>query len=459
MSSQSNMGSSTALPDHRGRNKRAASPTSLTSSPPKHARIEDNGSANHIPAGDSALEKLPTELLEMVFILPRSSPILGKRLASNHIKTKLFLLVFTSETYEPGETDPDLRNLGYLLSILGTYESIGRLQSDILALKWATPSFVRELTEPFLVRTISREFRRSGLADRKTAHLEISFDLMETGRLVVDKEGKLDAVSRGYKRKITGGRIIEEGPLSELEQWEWKNESHNVRVNVHVAFREGWIELTATNFEDDDIWGDELLHCASKLMLCLDHCRIPIKFLHGPWSDEKCETLQRISRGGGRIDLPGRRMEKEVAETGLCEAIREGNKQAIVAFVGSVHTLIFKNVVDEWCYECERFADELPSWEGWNTIGMCERHVHRYCVGLTVGTKHLQLALASDCSHAVLHALLHGLKVDIDWADPEILEWALQKEYPDDRGEWLLDRIETSNEQRFELEEIEGVSR
>lgn len=153
-------------------------------------------------------------------------------------------------------------------------------------------------------------------------------------------------------------------------------------------------------------------------------------------------------------------MEKEVAETGLCEAIREGNERAIVAFVGSVHALIFKNVVDEWCGICEAFTDELPSWgEGWNTIGMCEEHLHRYCVGLTVGTNHLQLALASDCSHAALHALLHGLKVDIDWADAEILEWAFQKERTDHRGPWLLTRIETLNEERFDINEIEGVRR
>ena len=157
------MHSSTALQAVNGPNKGVAS-SIISFNHQKCARVQDYTLASKASRAMSPLERLPTELLEMIFFyclnvsLPRSSTVLGRSLASNHVKTKLFLLLFPSKRNE-SKGYYVLENIEYLLAILDTEDAIGNLQSDILASKWATPTFMGEMMEPFTVRTISREFR------------------------------------------------------------------------------------------------------------------------------------------------------------------------------------------------------------------------------------------------------------------------------------------------------------
>ena len=420
--------------------------------------METHGAVSETPLANSLLERLPTEILELVFLyclnlsLPRSSPLLGKRLTSNHMKTSLFLLVFPSE-------GPKLRHIHYLLSILGTYDSIGNLQSDILELKWATPDFVSGMTEPFLVRTMVREFKshRLGWLDRsrsmkldgaKRSSHKTFFDTSCKDVLDVTKEASIDIVSRFYKRTMTGGRI-KEGPLTDFKEWQWPNQTATIRVDMYIAFREGRITLMAREFEE--LPPTNLVDYQSRLIFCVPNCRIPVKLLHGPWSDDKCEELERISRGGGRIDQTGSTMDEEVAEAGLRDAIVEEKQRAIIALVGSF-TKYGIAAVGEDCPTC--FPDE-------EVCGCtCERQFYRHCVGLTIGTDHIKLALAKDCSYPVLYSLLDALKLDIDWEDPHITAWAVQKRKEDDeRGQWLLDRIAGSCITKSDLKERASIVR
>lgn len=430
----------------KGQHKRAASTVPPTSVPQNIARPERDGSAKEISSAASPLERLPTEILEMIFLyslnlsLPRASPVLGKRLASNHMKTILFLLVFPSE-------GPQLRHLEYLLGILGTEKSIGNLQSDILALKWATPEFVRELTEPFMVRTIVYVFREHGLGWVDDSR-KIWFD---DGVLDVTKEANIDVVSRFYKRTITGGKI-KEGIRNHTDfmewVWEWPTETARGPVEMYIGFREG--QITVFDRSYGIVPDTEFVDFQSRLIFCAASFRIPAKLLHGPWSDDKCTELLRISRGGGRIDQTGNTMDEEVADTGLREAIIEENQKAIVALIGSI--TMYNSVpllTNDFC--CQKCISMSMLGSQAQTHGThCEDHIHLYCVGLTVRTDHVKLALNKDCSHRILYTLLHAMKIDLDWADTELTAWAVQKKKEDDeRGQWLLDRLASSNIARY----------
>jgi len=437
------MGGSTSEAS-KGQHKRAVSSVPPTSSPYKTARLEHHASTKETSYAASPLERLPTEMLEMIFMyslnlsLPRASPVLGKRLASNHMKTNLFLLIFPSE-------GPQLKHLEYLLGILGTEKSIGNLQSDILALKWATPAFVRDLTEPFMVRTIVYVFQEHGLGWVDTSR-KVWFD---DGVLDVTKEASIDVVSRFYKRTITGGKI-KEGIRNHTDfmewVWEWPTETTRGPVEMYIGFREGQITVLGRNY--GIVPDTEFVDFQSRLIFCAASFRIPAKLLHGPWSDDKCTELLRISRGGGKIDQTGNTVDEEVADTGLREAIIEENQKAIVALIGSITMYnAVPLLTDDYC--CEKCISMLGSPD--QTHGThCEDHIHWYCVGLTVRTDHVKLALNKDCSHRILYTLLHAMKIDLDWADTELTAWAVQKKKEDDeRGQWLLDRLASSNIARY----------
>lgn len=440
---------------HKRQHKRAASSVPPTSVPQKLARRDCDVSAKKTSYAASPLERLPTEILEMIFLyslnlsLPRASPALGKCLASNHMKTNLFLLIFPSE-------GPDLRNMDYLLGILGTEDSIGNLQSDILALKWATPAFVRGLTEPFMVSTIVSVFRKHGLGwfdpgkqvELKGTTEEARMDNVYEGVLDATMEVNVDVVSRFYKRAVTGGKF-ETGIHSHTDfmEWLWRSTTASRDVRMHIGFHEGQLLLLGLDVGESPLTESLAFH--SRMVSCAAGFRIPAKLLHGPWSDDKCTELLRISRGGGRIDQTGSTMDEEVADTGLREAIIEDNQMAIIVLVGSItmYRTVASAFGETYCPTCCTIWLSPERTHGKH----CEQHIHRFCVGLAVHTEHVKLALDKDCSRPVLYTLLHAMKIDIDWADTELTAWAVQKKKEDDeRGQWLLDRLGSSNMARYE---------
>ena len=467
--SKSDMDHSTALQAFKGPQKRAASST-IPSNQKKYPQVQDHALASNASRAISPLERLSTELLEMVFFyslnvsLPRSSTVLGKRLASHYVKTKLFLLMFPSERNEWNGCY-ELEKREYLLDILGTEDAIGNVQSDILASKWATPTFIGEMMEPFAVRTICCEFRNHGFGWLKEDWRAIS-EAVEPNDpwghghnaiLDVNQEATIDRVSRFYKNAVAEARL-EEREISDFGEWTWQNEPSNnslgiEEIRVSIRHREGIISLETIEYNPVNYCLTTTGH-VWKLICCIGSCRIPVKLLQGPWSELKCEALERISRGGGRIDRTEGAKDEAIAQIGLRDAIREENERAIVALVGciSMTSLIRRDGLDESCGLCHAATTSL-SYYG-TSHDICERHLHRYCVGLVVDTYHLKLALGMDCSHGILYTLLNAIRVDINWADPRITNWAIQREKEgDQRGSWLLSRITSSNGQRYQLDQ------
>ena len=440
-----------------GQRKRAASLSTPASVLQKQARTHHNGTASETLSATPPLERLPTEILEMIFLyslnlsLPRSSLLLGARLASNHMKTNLFLLVFPSKRDQ-------LEHIEYLLSVLSTEDAIGNLQSDILSLKWVTPAFVRGMIETFMVRTIVRELKCHSLGwEEQDDNLKVGVNdkgIIENfrfyfnprgGILDASKEATIDNVSRWYKHTVARCRT-KQGPLFNCLQCIWEVKGINIRLDLHIWLLEG----TIMKFFSEDLGvgkGIVKLAISSKLIHCTSNCKIPVKLLHGPWTAEKCDDLERICSGGGRIDQTGSTMDEEIAEAGLRDAIREGNQRAIITLVGSVGLLDPpRNDTDEickGCYSAWTSAEQRPN-------NHCQLNAKCF-VGIAVVTDHFKLALSRNCSYSILYSLLHAIKLDIDWADTEITAWAVRKRREgDDRGQWLLDRIASLNALRYE---------
>lgn len=443
-------------PAFQGQHKRTASSVPSASISQKSARLEHDVLANETSSAASPLERLPTEILEMIFMyslnlsLPRASPTLGKRLASNHMKTNLFLLVFPSE-------DEKLRHIDYLLDILGTEESIGNLQSDILALKWATPAYVCDLMEPFVVGTIVYVFRNHGLgwlnrnrkADLVGEMMESLEGDLDRGILDVTEKANTDVVSRFYKR-VLKRRKVEEAIFSHTDSIErmWSTGTGSGMLYMNIEFREAKMLFSTHEFEVPPK-GSMDVH--SRLIFCAAGVRIPARLLHGPWFDDKCTELLRVSRGGGRIDQTGSTMDEEIADSGLREAIIEENEKAIVALIGSITMYRSQTSLtgEDHCSTCHSILNSPDPTHGTH----CEAHIHKYCVGLTVRTEHVKLALNKDCTYRVLYMLLDGMKISLDWSDNELTAWAVERRREDDeRGQWLLDRLASSNFARYEEE-------
>ena len=441
----------------KGQRKRAASLSTPSSVPQKQARTDHNGTAGETPSPTSPLERLPTEILEMIFLyslnlsLPRASLLLGGRLASNHMKTNLFLLVFPSR-------GDQLEHVEYLLRVLSTEDAIGNLQSDILSLRWVTPAFVRGMVDTFMVRTTVRELKCQGLGwielddsvkmgfnEEGSFEDESSYLNPLEGVLDASKEATIDNVSLWYKHTVARRRT-RQGPSFNFLECIWEVKGTRTLVELDIRLLEGKIMMKV--FSEDFGVGKGIVESVigSKLIHCTSNSKIPVKLLHGPWTAEKCDDLQRICSGGGRIDQTGSTMDEEIAEAGLRDAIREGNQRAIVILVGSVGLLDRpRNDTDEICKGC------YPAWT------LAEQRPNNHCqlnaksfVGIAVATDHVKLALSRNCSHSILYSLLHAIKIDIDWADPEITAWAVRKKSEfDDRGQWLLDRIASLNALRY----------
>ena len=110
----------------------------------------------------SPLERLPTELLEIIFLqclnlsLPRASLWIAKSLASTHVKTQLYFVAFSGMPYKdvPGAKNTmewQLTSALHLIEIFNTHDAIARFQSDILAMKWMTPDFLQQFMAKLMI--------------------------------------------------------------------------------------------------------------------------------------------------------------------------------------------------------------------------------------------------------------------------------------------------------------------
>ncbi len=376
----------------------------------------------------SPLELLPTELLQEIFHqslnlnLPRTSPTLGSILSSPHIKMQLVFKAFASGS------DNYLEHSSQLLDALGTTEEVARLQSAILRLKWMTLDFVHQCIPIFLVKTLVQQFSKLGLYWRKPGKKVTEAAVTE---LVTDvqEETFIDSLGNGH----LGVHYY---------NWEWYNHPH---ILLGIGLRDGLISLETTKTNEEELVHS---HYRWRLLFCLDDCQIPEKLLRGPWTDEKCDFLEILTRGGARvgwIDTPS----GEVAELGLIDALYERNQRAVEVLVKRPELPCRKQTrhdyVDSRCtFEKQSPNKGLCSPRGIAAESKVCRIMHpKTSVGVIPFTEHLRIAIVQLGFHkGIVKCLLSGDISRIDLEDNELSEWGLKKARSGDKhGKWFRRKL------------------
>lgn len=424
-----------SLPNTPTRLKRSNSELGSSSGSRKRGRIQDDASVTQPAEVLSTLERLPVEVLEPIFLqslnlsLPRASYVLGRKLASKHVKSNLFMTVFPSKHRE-------LINKAFLLEILGSTKAIGSLQSQILALKWMTPDFLESMLEEYTARTIVRLFKEYGLGWvdlERTLHLNESHMSAHFDVSTASKEVSIEVVRNFYKQHAS--RLSSDGPLETWQQLTWWNESVSKEVKMRINFREGHLSMTVCNIPASE--ASIILDHQSSALCCYSGCRIPHKLLHGPWSITKCVHLERVFRGGAKLDFSGATTDEEVAARGLRDAVTEDNVRAM-------HDLIGRAGIRE----CKLMGKDGRSCffpERAEVFG-------RMCVGVVVTTELFKFVLAKDCSLFVLGSFADAINIRVNWKDKAITSWAIKKRNEgDERGQWLYDRLDDAGIDLFRL--------
>lgn len=371
----------------------------------------------------STLERLPTELLQNIFLqslnlnLPCASPMLNSALSAPHIKMLLVFKVFSSDSSRALEHSTEL------LSILDTKQEIAKLQTAILRLKWMTLDFLHQCIRVYLVKTLYRRFGELNLNWRNGEK-----PTMATVTQVVGEAYERNSL--GFGAEFLG-----------LHSYAW-DVSNQIRVELGIGLRDGLVGLRV--YTPGNGLNPVAIDCYRwRLLVCLGECRIPDKLLHGPWTDEKCDFLEVVTRGGASIDWVNT-TSGEVADLGLKEALVEQNYRAIQLLVynpwrGTApwQDLDCFSRPNERSYRQRRPNTKLP----YKKRQVCCKKSIQWCVGVAPRTEHLRIAVFQEMLHkATVHCLLSGDRSKLDLEDEAIHEWIRRKRSADDKNTGWLSR-------------------
>lgn len=277
----------------------------------KDTPIENTPALNVLTHRFSTLESLPAELLGMIFLqslnvnLPRASLVLGTKLSAFHLKAELVYKAFASNRrFQPLHLDE-------LKTIYDTEEEIAHLQSDILASKWFNMQFLKLYIPMYLSKLVCSQFKAldlNWLDGTSSEDLTTNLTTNLTTKLIDHACHHLDGYGDGEARYM----------------WEsWSLNDWEI-LRLGLGLREGLLLMEIFITRKSKAYFKRRW----KLLNCVRGCRIPEKVLHGPWTDDKCELLTILKRAGASVDWVNS-TSGEVAEQGLCDALKEYNCNAV----------------------------------------------------------------------------------------------------------------------------------
>ena len=391
----------------------------------------------------SPLERLPTELLEDIFFrclnlsLPRASLALGQQLASYHVKSKLYAIAFTgvpqSVSLEAAEFLSAVFNKGEdtdrIQLILKFQSDISKFQSNILALRWLTPTFLRYQMDRLLIRETVMAFEE----------LDVGWIKSENATAESSSQSLTEAITEFYK--LARSRTDSILSIVDAESGRWCHENNKEKVSFNLRLHQSFphsvtiqVYTSGLNFYT----GPDPLHTRvisfKQLLCCQRECRIPQKLLHGPWSIPKCAMLAQLIKSGCRLDRSGSTTDEEVASQGLKDAIAQSFIRAIVTLVGSRRD------------RKERY-DNTECGRNQGGVRECLDYFYMSHAGVLVTTEHLKFALDNDSSMEVLECLIDAMRRNIDWQDEEIQRFIW--ETSDDRRSFLRNRCRDANQIKY----------
>lgn len=393
-------------------------------------RPQDDGLSSSQFGVTSVLERLPTELLEDIFFrclnlsLPRASLALGQQLASYHVKSKLYAIAFSGVARKPDDEygGHSLEAEGFLSEVLKTREdergATTKFQSDILALRWLTPTFFRHQMDRLLIKKTVMAFN------------ELDVEWIKSENATAESSSS-ESLTEAMTEFCKAARCRTDSVFSRIdaESGRWCYETNQEEVSFNLSLHQSFPHCVTIRVYTPG------LNCRLRrrvisfrqLLYCLEGCRVPQKLLHEPWSIPKCAMLAQLSKAGCRLDKSGSTTDDEVASQGLKDAIAESSIGAIVTLAGS------RRNCREGCgdADCLRCIDSQ--------------------VGVVVTTEHLKFALDNNSSIAVLECLIDAMISHIDWRDREIQKFIWEAD--DDRRSFLRNRCSDDEEIQGYFEE------
>ena len=299
------------------------------------------------------------------------------------------------------------------------------LQSGVFHLKWMTLHIFRESIDKFLIRTAAREFR-----DHSTTY-------------GAEKSLPTEAV---YRRLLEDGDKCLDHFKSQTDSWSSRTSNSRFQ-NLGIWLRGGRLLRLEMNRLAIGLNirlyhpGSHGIHLCSEMVTILRQTwptsgYIPLRLLHGPWTNERCDFLEMLLK----MELDVDRLDLEIAEKGLEDAIRERNVRALGLLKGFYEYPGFERSGEqesgaEGEYERRQIIQEFES-HGYVYVST----LNPWRVGVLPNTSHLRLAVIEcDCPPDIVYRLLSGHTDHVDLEDRELVSWAVERKKQGDwRGEWLL---------------------
>lgn len=271
----------------------------------------------------SPLEKLPTEILEIIFFvdtnvnLPRASPYLGWKLSDLYLRREAFVrLCSTNYTPTPSQSHYERERAA--------------AQSYILSRPWFDLDFLRQCIPDYMTNVLVREmsFNRLHWLDPKAPL--VTPDLRPTIKSWVD------SICEPCNDPIAFGKSSCQFRWREPNPGQSSNGAWKITLTVYPG--QGLIRMEILGI---DYWNwppdgtrpfDRQLFIYFHILSLSRMTQIPLRLLRGPWHDEKIELLNVLIRGNASIDWINT-TAGETAESGLWDALFEGSEEAVRALV------------------------------------------------------------------------------------------------------------------------------
>lgn len=231
------------------------------------------------------------------------------------------------------------------------------------------------------------------------------------------------------------------------------------KISIGIGPRNGLVILGTRLECEKDSTMFEVNSRRWRCLFCRFDTKIPVKLLHGPWTEDQLSFLQALIEAGADLDRKNE-THRQIAKQGLTEAINEDDYRA-------VDLLISEDMESQYSQRYEDNYFEPSFGEAEFVMDVCDGSrdwvrtpTPRRTVNIKPDTEQLKLAVIEHgCRRKIVKRILWAAYSDIDRTDPAVVEWAEKKEEGDRNGQWLLDQLTKSGDRnRMNLERMERSS-
>ena len=254
-------------------------------------------------------------------------------------------------------------------------------------------------------------------------------------------------------------RIVTDETITQsLRTCSWGPVNGTPRISIGIGPRNGLVILGTRLECETDPAMTQMSSSKWRCLRCQFKPNIPVKLLHGPWTQDQLSFLQALVECGAAID-PENETHREIAKQGLTEAISGDNYRAVDLLMTEAMESQYSqyqkdNYFEPSFVEARLIMDAYDDFRDW-----VESPRERRTLGVKPDTEHLKVAVIErECRRKIVKRILWARSSDVDRADPAVVDWAEKKKEKGDRnGQWLLDQLTRSGDRDREEKTISGT--